>query len=73
VKNPLVDAAAKDPSLRVMDGNFMVIGQASCVPKGRMQAAAYLRAFIEDAKASGFVANALRESGAQATVAPAAK
>jgi polar amino acid transport system substrate-binding protein len=73
VKNPLVDAAARDPSLRVMDGSFMVIGQASGVPRGRPNAAAYLRSFIEDAKASGFVAGALQESGAQATVAPPAR
>lgn len=73
VKNPLVAAAARDPSLRVMDGNFMVIGQASCVPKGRPNAARYLREFIEEAKASGFVERALKESGAEATVAPPAK
>lgn len=71
VKNPLVAAAAKDPTLRVMDGNFMVIGQASCVPKGRPNAARYLRDFIEDAKASGFVEGKLRESGVNvAKVAP---
>jgi len=73
VKNPLVEAAAKDASLRVMEGSFMVIGQASAVPAGRPNAARYLREFVEDAKASGFVARALQESGAQATVAPPAK
>ena len=56
-----------------VDGNFMIIGQASGIPKGRPHAARYLREFIEEAKASGFVARALRESGiADATVAPAA-
>lgn len=73
VKNPLVEAAAKDPTLRVMDGAFMVIGQASAIPRGRPNAARYLREFIESAKASGFVAAALKESGAQATVAPPAR
>ena len=73
VKNPLADAAAKDPTLRVIDGRFMVIGQASGVPKGRATAGDYLRAFIEEMKASGFVARALKESGAEAEVAPAAR
>lgn len=74
VKNPLAAEAAKDPALRVIEPGFMVIGQAAGVPKGRPAAAAYLRDFIEEAKAGGFVARALRESGvADATVAPAAR
>jgi polar amino acid transport system substrate-binding protein len=72
VKNPLMAVAAKDPGLRVIEGNFMVIGQASGVPRGRDAAARYLSDFIEEAKASGFVANALKNSGVtDATVAPA--
>lgn len=71
VKQPLVAAARKDPGLRVIDGSFMTIGQASGVPKSRTAAAAYLKAFIEEMKASGFVAKALADSGvADATVAP---
>ena len=74
VKNTLVAAALKDPALRVIDGNFMVIGQASGVPKGREAAARYLEDFIEEAKASGFVARCLEKSGiTDATVAPPAK
>jgi polar amino acid transport system substrate-binding protein len=33
--------------------------------------ARYLRAFVEEMKATGFVADALRRSGQSATVAPA--
>ena len=74
VKNPLVEAAAKDKGLRVIDGNFMVIGQASGVPRGRPAAARYLREFIEEMKASGFVAKSLAASGiSDATVAPPAR
>ena len=73
VKNTLVAAAAGNADLRVVEGNFMVIGQASGVPRAREAAARYLREFIEEAKASGFVARALRKSGvADATVAPPA-
>lgn len=74
VKQPLAKTAAADPGLRVIDGSFMTIGQASGVPRARANAASYLRSFIEEMKASGFVADALRRSGnADATVAPAAR
>ena len=71
VRQPLEAAAAKHSGLRVMPGSFMVIRQAAGVPRGRPAAARYLGDFIEEAKASGFVAGALRESGvADVTVAP---
>jgi polar amino acid transport system substrate-binding protein len=72
VRQPLVAAAAKHPGLRVIEGSFMVIQQAAGVPRGRPAAARHLAEFIEEAKASGFVAGALRESGvADVNVAPA--
>jgi polar amino acid transport system substrate-binding protein len=41
------------------------------VPQGRSAAAAYLRGFVEEMKASGFIAEALRRSGQNdAVVAP---
>ncbi|PKU24810.1 ABC transporter substrate-binding protein [Telmatospirillum siberiense] len=72
VKQPLVEAASKEPGLRVIPGRFMAIEQAMGTPRGRTAAAAYLQAFIEEMKASGFVARALAASGQDdATVAPA--
>ena len=72
VRQPLIAAAAQHPGLRVIGASFMVIRQAAGVPRGRLAAARYLTEFIEEAKASGFVARALRESGvADASVAPA--
>jgi polar amino acid transport system substrate-binding protein len=73
VRQPLVAYAKDHPEVRVMDGHFMEIQQAMGTPKGRTAGAAYLRAFVEDVKASGFVADALKRSGQQATVAPPAK
>lgn len=70
VRQPLEAWAAKDPSVRLLPDRFMVIGQAVALPKGRPAAAAYLRAFVEEMKASGFVAEALKRSGQTATVAP---
>ena len=71
VRQPLAAVAKSEPGYRVMDASFMAIGQASGVPKGRDPAYKYLHGFIEEAKGSGFVANALAASGQSATVAPA--
>ena len=72
VRQPLVKFAAAHPGLRVLDGRFMDIRQAMAVPKGRTAAAQYLAAFVEELKASGFIAAALARSGQEATVAPPA-
>ncbi len=72
VKQPLVAYAKDHPDVRVMDGHFMEIQQAMGTPKGRTAGAEYLRAFVEDVKASGFVAEALKRSNQSATVAPPA-
>ncbi len=59
--------------LRLLPGRFMVIEQAMGLPKSRGAAAAQaLQAFVEDVKASGFVAQALQRHGIEgAGVAPA--
>jgi polar amino acid transport system substrate-binding protein len=73
VKQPLLQFAKTHPNVRVMDGRFMVIEQAMGTPKGREAGARYLREFIEEMKASGFVARGLAKSGqSDATVAPKA-
>jgi polar amino acid transport system substrate-binding protein len=73
VRQPLVKFAAAHPGLRVMDERFMAIEQAMCMPQGRAAGARYLRAFVEEMKASGFVAAGLERSGqGDAMVAPAA-
>lgn len=72
VKPGLVAYAKDHPEVRVMDGHFMEIQQAMGTPKGRTAGAEYLRAFVEDVKASGFVAEALKRSNQSAAVAPPA-
>jgi polar amino acid transport system substrate-binding protein len=72
VRQPLEQYARKDPGVRVMAGRFMAIQQAMGLPKGRARAHAYLRGFVEEMKASGFVADALKRSNQpDAVVAPA--
>jgi polar amino acid transport system substrate-binding protein len=74
VKQPLVAFASKTPGVRVLDGRFMEIRQAMGTPKGRGDAGIrYLAAFVEEMKASGFVADALKRSNQpDAAVAPPA-
>jgi polar amino acid transport system substrate-binding protein len=71
VKQAVLRFAAENKGVRLLDGRFMEIQQAMCLPKGRDAAARYLHAFVEEMKASGFVANALKRSNQpDATVAP---
>jgi polar amino acid transport system substrate-binding protein len=71
VKQQLEADAKRLPGLRLLDGRFMVINQAMGTTKGRDAGAAYLRDFVEEMKASGFVAQALaRHKIEGATVAP---
>ena len=71
---PALEADARRvPGLRLLPGRFMAINQAMGTPRGREVAAAYLRTFIEDMKASGFVARSLERNRVEgASVAPAA-
>jgi polar amino acid transport system substrate-binding protein len=73
VKQQLEADARKTNGLRLLDERFMVIRQAMGTPKSRGDAAAaVLGEFVEEMKASGFVADALKRHGiVGATVAPA--
>ena len=71
VRQPLAEYAKQHDDVRVMEQPFQQIRQAMATPKGRPAAAAYLRDFIEEMKASGFVADALKRSNQlDAQVAP---
>jgi polar amino acid transport system substrate-binding protein len=70
VKQPII-AFANSHGLRVIPGRFMVIEQAMGTLKRREAGVRYLRAFVEEMKASGFVADGLKRSGqTDAAVAP---
>lgn len=72
IKQTLQTSAQQLPGLRLLDGHFMVIEQAMGVPKRfGAEAAAYVSAFVEEMKASGFVAQAMARHGIKgASVAP---
>jgi polar amino acid transport system substrate-binding protein len=57
---PRLEADARRISgLRMLPGRFMAINQAMGTPRGREAGARYLRDFVDEMKASGFVARAL--------------
>jgi polar amino acid transport system substrate-binding protein len=73
LKQGLMGLAAKLPGSRMLDGRFMAVQQSIGVPKGREAGLAYLRGFVEDAKASGLVGRAIEKTGAHGvSVAPRA-
>ncbi len=74
VKQQLESDSQRFPGHRLLPGRFMVIQQAMGLPKGRGDAARQaLAAFVEEMKASGFVAEALvRHRIEGAAIAPPA-
>ena len=63
LKPRLVADAQLLPGSRILEGRFTAIQQAIGTSRGRDAGAAYLRDFIEDVKASGFVAQAREKLG----------
>ncbi|MND30992.1 cystine transporter subunit [compost metagenome] len=70
VRQPLQKVADADSRYRVLDGAFTAIRQAMAVPRGREQAAAYVRDFVERQLRSGFVRGALLATGQTDVSAP---
>ena len=62
LRSRLVSDQAKLPGSRIIEGSFTAVQQAAGVPKGRTAAAKFLSAFIEDVKASGLVAKAIKDN-----------
>ncbi len=72
VKQQLEADARRTSGVRLLPGRFMTIEQAMGVPRGNTAARAWLSAYIEEMKSSGFVAAALQRHGIEgAAVAPA--
>ncbi len=70
----LVDDVKKLPGARILDGKFTAVQQAIGTRPDREAGAAFLRDFVEEAKASGFVASLIDKHGVSGrlTVAPPA-
>ena len=74
IRQMLEGEAKRAPGVRVLPGRFMVIQQAMGTPASRgAEAQALLAAFVEEMKATGFVADALKRHRIEgASVAPSA-
>ncbi len=68
----LMADAARLPGSRLLDGGFTAVQQAMGTPRGRDgEGLAYLRTFVEEMKATGFVAERIAAHGVVGlTVAP---
>lgn len=73
VKQQLQADAQRLPGLRLLKGRFMVINQAMGIPKGREAGLQYVRDFVEEVKASGFVAQALKRHRIEGAAVAAAQ
>ncbi|MGW3995237.1 transporter substrate-binding domain-containing protein [Amycolatopsis sp. NPDC004772] len=73
IRQPMAAYVAAHPGTRVLPGRFMEIRQAVCTtPDRRPETIAFLYELVEELKATGFVADALRRADQDATVAPPA-
>ena len=73
IRQPMTEFVERHPGFRLLEQRFMEIRQALGTSRTRRpETVRFLRAFIEELKASGFVADALRRANQPgATVAPA--
>jgi polar amino acid transport system substrate-binding protein len=72
LRQPMTEFVGSHPGLRLIEDRFMEIQQAVGTTRTRgSETVQFLRAFVEELKSSGFVADALRRSNRpDATVAP---
>lgn len=63
VRQPLEAAALEHAGLQVLPGHFTAIRQAMITSRRKAAALPQLQAFIQEMKASGFIARALHDSG----------
>jgi polar amino acid transport system substrate-binding protein len=68
----LVSDLEKIPGARILEGQFTAVQQAIGCTKGKVAGAAYLKAFVEETKRSGFVAQLINKHAVinRLTVAP---
>ena len=59
----LHEAAKKTPGLRLVPDNFYGVEQAVIVPKGNAARLAVIEKFLDEARASGLIANAIARAG----------
>ncbi|HEY8067592.1 MAG TPA: transporter substrate-binding domain-containing protein [Burkholderiales bacterium] len=65
LKPMLIDSMPKMPDARLLDGRFMTVNHGLSIPRGRPAADEYLKQFVQDLNASGFIARSIERNGVQ--------
>jgi polar amino acid transport system substrate-binding protein len=63
LKPALFESMDKVPNARLLEGKFMTVNHGLGTPRERRAAAEYLKAFVEEMNASGFVARSIERHG----------
>jgi polar amino acid transport system substrate-binding protein len=61
----LLEFMDKMPDARLLDGKFMTVNHGLGTPRDRLEAAEYLKVFVEEMNASRFVARSIERHGVQ--------
>jgi polar amino acid transport system substrate-binding protein len=65
LKPAMLDAMPQLPDARMLEGKFMTVNHGLGTPRDRGAAAEYLKAFVADVNASGFVAKSIERHRVQ--------
>lgn len=63
LKPMLLDSMGAMPDARLVEGKFMAVNHGLSIPHGRHAAAEYLKAFVADMNAGGFIARSIERHG----------
>jgi polar amino acid transport system substrate-binding protein len=63
LKPALIEFMPKAPGTRLLEGNFMTVSHGLAIPKSKQASAAYVKAFIDEMVASGFIARSIERHG----------
>lgn len=63
LKPMLLDWMAKMPDARIVEGRFMTVNHGLSIPHGRPAAEAWLKDFVAELNASGFIARSIERNG----------
>jgi len=69
LKPTLLESMGKVPDGRLLEGKFMTVNHGLGTPRERRVAAEYLKAFVEEMNASGFIARSIERHGVQGLAA----
>lgn len=70
LKPRLIDDARRLPGSRLLDGRFTAVQQAIGTPSDRLLVASFLKSFVDEAKASGLVAELIARHGIVGVTVP---